>query len=40
MTYVRSPLCKNLASIPNISINTDWLTAGSARFQPAGYVRR
>jgi len=31
-----------LASIynPNNSINTDWLTAGFARFQPAGYVKR
>ena len=25
-------------SIP--SINPDWLTAGFARFQPAGYVKR
>ena len=24
----------------NPSINTDWLTAGFARLQPAGYVRR
>jgi hypothetical protein len=24
----------------NPSINTDWLTAGFARLQPAGYVKR
>jgi hypothetical protein len=28
------------ALTPNNSINTDWLTAGFARFQPAGYVKR
>jgi hypothetical protein len=26
--------------ISNHSINMDWLTAGFARFQPAGYVKR
>ncbi len=25
---------------PNPSINSDWLTASFARFQPAGYVKR
>jgi hypothetical protein len=25
---------------PNPSINPDWLTAGFARLQPAGYVKR
>ncbi len=26
--------------MPNLSINTDWLTAGFARPQLAGYVKR
>lgn len=30
----------HLRKQPNNSINTDWLTAGFARFQPAGYVKR
>jgi hypothetical protein len=28
------------AHAPNLSINTDWLTAGFARLQPAGYLVR
>jgi hypothetical protein len=35
-----SPVSAQLKMAPNPSINTDWLTAGFARFQPAGYVRR